>query len=211
MSARDAILARLRTSGANRQLPRTDAGPLADVPVMSAAERLMRFRAELDALGVSCAIETSAGAVRARVRELAGESIVLSWDASQLPYGVGDVLSGAIGGGAPHDRQAAADVGVTGCDGAIAETGSLVMLSRPGRSRAVSLLPPFHVAIVRPDQLYATMGEFFAVREADVRAGASCTFITGPSRTADIELTLTLGIHGPARVAVVIGPTDDRL
>jgi L-lactate dehydrogenase complex protein LldG len=210
VTARDAILARLRTTGANTRLPRAEAGPLAPATVMSAAERLSRFRAEIEALGVSCSVETSAEAVRARVRELVGSSIVLSWDANELPYGVGDELRHAVNGRAPRDQQAAAAAGVTGCDGAIAETGSLVMLSRPGRTRVASLLPPFHIAVVCPDQLYATMGDFFAAREADVRAGASCTFITGPSRTADIELTLTLGIHGPGRVAVVIGPEADR-
>ena len=185
------------------------AGPMLP-PVVAREAQLARFRDELEALGVSCAIEPSAAAVRERVRDLVRSATVLSWDDAELPYGVSDVLADPIRGSAPRDRQAAAAVGLTGCDGAIAETGSLVMLSRPGRSPAASLLPPFHIAIVRPHQLYATIGEFFAARESDVLGGASCTFITGPSRTADIELTLTLGIHGPGRVAVVIGPDSDH-
>jgi L-lactate dehydrogenase complex protein LldG len=50
------------------------------------------------------------------------------------------------------------------------------------------------------------MGEFFRERAADIAAAANCTFVTGPSRTADIELTLTLGVHGPGRVVVIVGP-----
>jgi L-lactate dehydrogenase complex protein LldG len=80
------------------------------------------------------------------------------------------------------------------------------MLSAPGRSRAVSLLPPVHVGIVRPEDLCFDMAEFFASRRDEFDRRASCTFITGPSRTADIELTLTLGIHGPGRLVIIIGP-----
>jgi L-lactate dehydrogenase complex protein LldG len=50
------------------------------------------------------------------------------------------------------------------------------------------------------------MGEFFARNRERIASTAGCTFITGPSRTADIELTLTLGVHGPGRVIVVVGP-----
>ena len=209
VNARDAILARLRTAGANTRLPRASAPPVAAAPVIPRDAQLARFREELDALGVSCTVETSVEAVRDRVRGLVGPAAVFSWDSGELPYGVGNLFPAAARGSSSRVLQAAADVGLTGCDAAIAETGSLVMLSRPGRSRAASLLPPFHIAIVRPDQLYASMGDFFAARAADVGGGASCTFITGPSRTADIELTLTLGIHGPGRVAVVVGPDDE--
>jgi L-lactate dehydrogenase complex protein LldG len=102
--------------------------------------------------------------------------------------------------------QAAAEVGVTGCDAGIAETASLVMFSGPGRSRAVSLLPPMHVAILERRHLCFSMAEMFSTHRGRLCEAASCTIITGPSRTADIELTLTLGIHGPGRVVVIVGP-----
>ena len=112
---------------------------------------------------------------------------------------------------APHldrtcgkDRQA--EVGLTGCDAAIAETGSLVFRLGKGKSRAIALLPPLHVAVVQPRDFCFSMGEFFQMHAERVAASASCTFVTGPSRTADIELTLTLGVHGPGKLVVLIGP-----
>ena len=132
---------------------------------------------------------------------------VLSWDPSELPCGAGALAGHAVFGRSPRAAQARAEIGLTGCDAAIAETGSLAMISAPGRSRAVSLLPPAHLAIVSPALLKFSMAEFFADHADQLRQAASCTFITGPSRTADIELTLTLGIHGPGRVVVVLGPT----
>jgi len=209
MTARDQILSRLRTARAAVRLPRVDAPALPDGERRSTMECVARFVEEATALGIECAIERSPEGVRARVGAMISGRRVLTWDPSQLPYGVGDIVRDAAMGSSPREQQAAADIGVTGSDAAIAETGSLVMLSAPGRSRAVSLLPPVHLAIVRPSDLYYTMSEFFDARHDELLRAASCTFITGPSRTADIELTLTLGIHGPGRVVVVIGP-DQR-
>jgi L-lactate dehydrogenase complex protein LldG len=50
------------------------------------------------------------------------------------------------------------------------------------------------------------MGDFFAAHADGIAAVSSCTFVTGPSRTADIELSLTIGVHGPARVVIIVGP-----
>jgi L-lactate dehydrogenase complex protein LldG len=205
-AARDAILERLRLSGAATRLPRTPGAEIPPAAPRSLDECLTRFCEEAAALDVTCFVEPTADTVRTRVAGLIAAQRIFSWDPAELPYDVADVLGTPVLGSSPRDAQAAADVGVTGCDGAIAETGSLVMISRPGRSRLASLLPAAHVAIVRRDQLVYSMGEFFATHAAALRDRASCTFITGPSRTADIELTLTMGIHGPGRVMVVIGP-----
>lgn len=203
---RDAILGRLTASHAALRLPRATAPSPPPPDRRSPSECLLRFHEEATALGIECFVELSAEDVRERVRRLTEDLRVLSWDAAQLPYGLGELVTNAAFARSPRDQQASADVGLTGCDGAIAETGSLVMLSAGGRSRVVSLLPPFHIAVVHPDDLCFSMGEFFQDHRDRIRTSASCTFITGPSRTADIELTLTLGIHGPGRVAIVLGP-----
>jgi L-lactate dehydrogenase complex protein LldG len=169
---------------------------------------LEHFVAEARALGVETFVEDSPDAVRARLRSLVDGCRVLAWNPDRLPYGADAVVSGAARGSSPRDEQAAADVGVTGCHGAIAETGSLALLSLPGCPRAASLLPPLHVALVRPDDFFFGMGDFFEARKDQMAAASNCTFVTGPSRTADIELSLTIGVHGPARVVVIVGPDN---
>ena len=208
-TARDAILERLRTARATVTVPRAEAAAPTPFVRRSREECVQRFLLEAAAVGIECWAERTAEDVRARVRTLLHGLRVASWDPDQLPCGAGDLVREAILGRAPRKELALADIGLTGCDAAIAETGSLAMISAPGRSRAISLLPPAHVAIVTPDRVCFSMAEFFADHATRLRQAASCTLITGPSRTADIELTLTLGIHGPGRVVIVAGPLDD--
>jgi len=85
------------------------------------------------------------------------------------------------------------DLGVTGVDAALPETGTLLLRSSPEKPRMVSLLPRVHLAILRAGALRADLHQAFA----EVRGDGYAVLITGPSRTADIELTLTLGVHGP--------------
>jgi L-lactate dehydrogenase complex protein LldG len=204
---REQILERLRTARATVTVPRAEAPAPTPFVRRSQQECAERFLHEATAIGIECFAESSAADVRARVRSLIAGLRVLAWDPSELPYGICDLVPNALLGRSPRAEQALADIGLTGCDAAIAETGSLAMISAPGRSRIVSLLPPMHLAIVTPVELKFSMAEFFADRAGALGQAASCTFITGPSRTADIELTLTLGIHGPGRVAIVLGPT----
>jgi len=209
MSARAAILARLRNAQRTGRVPvgprRPE--PVFETPPESGSETpLSRFLIELTGLGVEHHVEPTPDDVCARVAALVGTRPVLSWDGDRLPYGVGRVLAGAATGRSPRDSQASMEIGVTGCHAAIAETGSLVVLSGKGMPRAASLLPQVHVCVVRSGDVYSTMGEFFTKRALDIAGAACCTFITGPSRTADIALTLTLGVHGPGCVVVVVGP-----
>lgn len=96
------------------------------------------------------------------------------------------------------------DVGITSAQAAIAETGTLVLDSTRERHRLVSLVPPVHIAIVKASTIYATLGETFSMLQNGEELSPAITFITGPSRTADIELTLTIGVHGPQELYVII-------
>ena len=84
----------------------------------------------------------------------------------------------------------------------IAETGSIVVTSANGRTVQASLIPAHHVALVSADNIFNTVDDFFSTIQED--PPTNITLITGPSRTADIELTLTIGVHGPERVSIVI-------
>lgn len=95
---------------------------------------------------------------------------------------------------------AAADLGISGVDVAVAETGTLVLHARPGQGRLVTCLPPVHLAVMTLDALVADLFHLPA-RWRALRSSAH--LITGPSRTADIELSLTRGVHGPAEVHVL--------
>jgi L-lactate dehydrogenase complex protein LldG len=103
---------------------------------------------------------------------------------------------------------AEAGMGITGTDYAIADTGTLVLLTDESRQRSVSLLPPVHVALVRKSDIVCNIRELFIILKQTLDAAQSVpscmTFITGPSRTADIELNLTLGVHGPKELYVII-------
>jgi len=205
--ARTAILARIRAAQRTAYIPDMPGTPRTLEPqTASLEESLARFTKELELLGVKSHVEATPDAVRSRVKELIAGKRVLSWDAEHLPYDVGSLAKDAIFGRDDRDKQAAAEIGLSGVHGAIAETGSLVVRSGKGTSRTVTLLPPELVAVVKREQLCFSMGELFQKQEKAM-AGAACTIaITGPSRTADIELQLTLGVHGPGKVTVVVGP-----
>ena len=92
--------------------------------------------------------------------------------------------------------------GVTGALAGIADTGSLVIVSGQARPLTASLLPEIHVAVLKASRIYASLPQVLALREA--RDAAAGVIITGPSRTADIEMTLTLGVHGPGELHVFL-------
>ncbi|MDP2706624.1 MAG: lactate utilization protein C [Burkholderiales bacterium] len=113
------------------------------------------------------------------------------------------------GAGLAVDARAAAEadlVGITGCFCAVAETGTLMLLSGPDTPPGASLLPETHIAVVNVNRIVPGMEEAWALLRAE-RGGVmprAVTFLSGPSRTADIEQTVTLGAHGPYRVHIVL-------
>lgn len=97
------------------------------------------------------------------------------------------------------------DLGITGAQWAIAETGTLVLQSQSEHHRLASLVPPVHVAIVIADRIRRTMAEVLElIHPANGELSRAVTFITGPSRTSDIELTLAIGVHGPGELHVIV-------
>ena len=141
---------------------------------------------------------------------------VISWPAVYPPANpnvddtdAADDIDAADARNAVRRRIAQSDLGITGADYAIAETGSVIILPRRGLSRLVSVVPPVHLAIVRPQDLIATLDDLFILRRLEYHTnggdmGSYLNFITGPSRTADIEQTIVVGVHGPRAVHLVL-------
>jgi L-lactate dehydrogenase complex protein LldG len=104
-------------------------------------------------------------------------------------------------------RAANADdaIGVTGAFAAIAETGTLVLAAGPETPASASLLPETHIAVVGANRIVAYMEDAFALaREAFGQLPRAINFVSGPSRTADIDQTIVLGAHGPSRLHIVL-------
>lgn len=96
-------------------------------------------------------------------------------------------------------------VGVSGAFAAIAETGTLVFASGPDTPSTVSLLPETHVAVVSARRIVAHMEDAWALARAELRQlPRAMNFVSGPSRTADIDQTIVLGAHGPYRVHIIV-------
>lgn len=171
---------------------------------MIASEALVdRFIERATAAGVEVVRVSTDASLALQVLERissAGIRAVTVWD-DPLLQPIVDAVRGA-GLTITHDPAAAA-VGITAAEHAIAETGTLVLSAGPGRPRATSLLPPLHVAVLPEDRIVGTLFDLMPRLEA---LPSALAFVTGPSRTADIELTPVRGAHGPVSVAVYLLP-----
>ena len=107
---------------------------------------------------------------------------------------------------ADEGREAffASQLGITGVDYLVAETGSAVMLARPDQPRSTSLLPVVHIAVAERSQIVADLFDLFERLAERGAQPSSATLITGPSKTGDIELKLVTGVHGPGEFHVVV-------
>jgi len=164
-------------------------------------------------------LDTAADYVRDVVRRLEARSAVrtahdilnrMKLDLRLADTGVAlQVMAQGFGLDRAALRQKAieADLGITGADYAIAETGSCVLIPRQGVSRLASLVPPVHVAVVERGQVLPSLDDLFTLRRDDFLSGnlgSYMNIISGPSRSADIEYTLITGVHGPGEVHMVL-------
>jgi L-lactate utilization protein LutC len=208
--SREGILTRVRTA-----LGRTAGQPVPEPPPVylrttswTIDEKIAAFSEALEALAGRAHRARSRADVSAIVSEiLAGRTALLSsapilrdCALTALPAVAGPLEDGA----AIRDAAATIDVGITGADYGLAETGTLVMFSSPEESRLISLLPPCYIAILPATRLLTNLDELFSIVPRPAEIGAATVLITGPSRTADIEQILIRGVHGPGEVHVVL-------
>jgi L-lactate dehydrogenase complex protein LldG len=108
------------------------------------------------------------------------------------------------GGYDVHELESCS-VGITECDALVAQTGSVLVTSRSAGGRALSVLPPHHVVLARRDQLLGDLPDAFALLKQKYGSNypSFISFITGPSRTGDIERILVLGAHGPRKLSIL--------
>lgn len=150
------------------------------------------------------------GARRA-VAQLAGEG---GWKRAALQSNalVEQVLTGTgievfpLKAGYDVDSLERCDAGISLCDALIAQTGSVLVTSRSTGGRAISVLPPHHIVLARRDQVVPDLPSAFALikQTHDGSYPSMISFITGPSRTGDIERILVLGAHGPKRLTILL-------
>jgi L-lactate dehydrogenase complex protein LldG len=150
----------------------------------------------------------TAGPVRSAIRWDHPLLTRLGLDAVLTKHGVAIYGWGSLAESSTEDRWTtafAADVGITSVSYAVAETGSLVVCSSRAHGRVCSLLPPVTIAFVEPAQILPDLFDVFATLEGQKRdLPSNLVFITGPSKTGDIELKLTTGVHGPGTVYLVV-------
>ena len=153
------------------------------------------FKENVESVSGHCVVTTDvADVLRQIIADLRAERIAVSDAPGLAEFGVIPSASDLFN----------FEVGITRAQAAIAETGTLVLDSSCERNRLVSVVPPVHIAIVAASRIYATLADVLAMMQSGKEVSPAVTFITGPSRTADIELTLTIGVHGPQELYVTI-------
>jgi L-lactate dehydrogenase complex protein LldG len=182
-------------------------------------ETIQRFASELMRIGgrfQRCASDKGAFEYIEQLALDRRAKVVVSWDVPLLPAvdlrarfeEKGIIFEKGITGRELISKAAEADIGISGVDYALADTGTLVLFAGELQPRSVSLLPPVHVAIVRPQQILPELSDLFPLLQGESNGlrnlSSAITFITGPSRTADIELKLVVGVHGPQELHVLM-------
>jgi len=209
-AARENILHRVRTAlGRSAGQAPSDPPPVRlRIPEVDLEARIACMRMRIETLAGT----THRVATAAEARELVGEIIAgKATVASNAPYlaesgilALPGVRTGIRDVEEMRTVSAASDVGISSADFALADTGTLVMLSSQAEARLVSLLPLLHVAVLPVERILTGLDELFTRLPRPADQTSSMVLITGPSRTADIEQILVRGVHGPGHITVIL-------
>jgi len=166
------------------------------------------FRESLEAVNGSCTIVADEAAAASSLRRVIELNHLQRIALSDSPV-VGRLMQqvecdAELLANAEPEALFNCDGGITSVQWAIAETGTLVLETKSERHRLVSLVPAMHIAILAAGRILGTMSQALEAVSTKGELSRTVTFITGPSRTSDIELTLAIGVHGPARLHVIV-------
>ena len=215
-TARENILRKLAAAVADRPAPIPETGAL-PIPALCQAEKIEQLKHFMEAVRGEVHVVRKEGWV-AGLQDLLRPRALKT-----LLYGPATPLGKTLAAGWPPGDPglprlvpyAAAvedfkselfqvDAGITSTLGAIAENGALILWPTPQEPRLISLVPPIHIAIVDAHNIYCNFAD--ALTAGNWKAGmpTNALLISGPSKTADIELTLAFGVHGPRQVLVLV-------
>ena len=214
-TARDRILARLRNAP-RPEVPRPPSvPPPTDAPARS--ERAARLKSRMEAVRAEVhLVPSEAWLDRLKeilaVRKVAtllyapqtaiGEALRHAWDTDAT--GSPELVAYAGPVETFKERLFAVDAAVTSAAGAVADTGALILRPTAEEPRLMSLVPPIHIAVLRAEEIFATLADAMRAGNWPADMPANMLLISGPSKTADIELILAFGVHGPKELIVLV-------
>ena len=208
--SRDHVLHRIRTAlgrSAGQEAPPPPPARIR-IPEVDVEARIASLLEKVEALaGKTYRAASLEDACRYVCTAIAGKTAIASNAAYLEQCGITSlpgVRSGVTSKDELRELCATCDIGITSADYALADTGTLVMISSPQEARMVSLLPPAHIAVVPRDRILTGLDELFSLLPHPAEQTSSMVLITGPSRTADIEQILVRGVHGPGQIHVVV-------
>jgi L-lactate dehydrogenase complex protein LldG len=208
---RDRLLQKVRTAlGRTATVPEPPPPPDIWTSGRRASEHemVLQFEQALTAAGGTVHVVPHSSEARAIVASLvSGQDAVASESEILRDAGIlslPEIRTGFRSPAALRDACRDAASGVTGVDFAIASTGTLVMIASAEEARLTSLLPPQHIALVPRTRLVADLSELFERVPDPAAISSALIFITGPSRTADIEQILVRGVHGPRTLHAIV-------
>ncbi len=231
MSAIHRIIASVKNAletmpAANGHAPSEHHAPVPRTTSAQRAELVSSFAHELEAVGGkflgAIAPQQLAARIAAHAKEIGARAVALGEAATADMKPVAAALERAgcavirpvaVKDEARADARAqiiSADLGVCAAEWAIASTGTLAVMSAASRPNSLTLIPPASLVLVSVDRIVTHIADVLAAVAPEAIAATRMTLITGPSRTADIEKRIVLGIHGPKSLAVVVvWPQDD--
>ena len=210
MNSRDMILKKLHNAASPDQInkniitipePRHGDGEVFSAKATAAGAQVVRTN-----------LHEATGALKLILQEIGCKAIILSDEKSIKALGVQTIASDLgidcrytddFPGEAYRRNVLQTEIGISGCDYALADSGSLVIMHNSDNQRLISLAPDYYIGIVKTSQMLKDRFDLASIMEKGEKS-AAVSIITGVSRTADVALQVVLGMHGPRKVYIIV-------